>query len=262
MGMNSTSSIRDAVILASGKGLRLRNEVYDCSKPMTPILGKPLISYTIDSLINCGVNNIVVVYHSSSVDLLNIGKYNRNYKDVISFVEDTKQIGKLTAFYCAKDLVDSPFLLTYGDVVVKKEDFKDMLNLALQLTDKNPDLAVQTVEKPSIPVKEPFEKPMLVQNGRIIKWKKEGAVIDAEIQGSEIKAGAMVYLWFKNPFPLMANFLQSGNFKYSVFLEKFVPTHIVFEMPVRDMWDIDVPENISHTERILQDIPITVENSR
>jgi len=63
--MNIDIKMNDAVVLAGGKGSRLQNGINGCSKPMMPILGKRLITFVIDSLLECGVNNIYVVYHSS-----------------------------------------------------------------------------------------------------------------------------------------------------------------------------------------------------
>ena len=50
-----------AVILAAGKGSRLKDLTNDTPKCMIDVLGQPLIDRTISALIGCGVTEIVIV---------------------------------------------------------------------------------------------------------------------------------------------------------------------------------------------------------
>ncbi len=54
-------AVREAVILAAGEGSRLKPCLKDMPKFLLKILGKPLISYPLTTLINMGVEKIVVV---------------------------------------------------------------------------------------------------------------------------------------------------------------------------------------------------------
>jgi mannose-1-phosphate guanylyltransferase len=49
-----------AMILAAGKGTRVRPLTYDLPKPMIPILGKPVMAYLIERLAKYGVRDIMV----------------------------------------------------------------------------------------------------------------------------------------------------------------------------------------------------------
>lgn len=49
-----------AMILAAGKGTRVRPLTYDLPKPMIPILGKPVMAYIVEHLAKCGVQDIMV----------------------------------------------------------------------------------------------------------------------------------------------------------------------------------------------------------
>jgi mannose-1-phosphate guanylyltransferase len=49
-----------AMILAAGKGTRVRPLTYDLPKPMIPVLGKPVMAYLIDHLRKHGVSEIMV----------------------------------------------------------------------------------------------------------------------------------------------------------------------------------------------------------
>ena len=49
-----------AMILAAGKGTRVRPLTYDLPKPMIPILGKPVMAYLVEHLAQHGVTDIMV----------------------------------------------------------------------------------------------------------------------------------------------------------------------------------------------------------
>jgi mannose-1-phosphate guanylyltransferase len=49
-----------AMILAAGKGTRVRPLTYALPKPMIPILGKPVMEYLIEHLVKFGIQDIMV----------------------------------------------------------------------------------------------------------------------------------------------------------------------------------------------------------
>ncbi len=49
-----------AMILAAGKGTRVRPLTYELPKPMIPILGKPVMEYLVEHLVKYGVRDIMV----------------------------------------------------------------------------------------------------------------------------------------------------------------------------------------------------------
>lgn len=52
-------SIKDAIILAGGKGERLRPHTNDRPKPMVEVGGKPIFEYQLEQLIKAGVKRVV-----------------------------------------------------------------------------------------------------------------------------------------------------------------------------------------------------------
>ena len=53
-------SFPDIVILAGGKGTRLKNTVPDLPKPMAPVAGKPFLEYLLNFLKSHGARNIIL----------------------------------------------------------------------------------------------------------------------------------------------------------------------------------------------------------
>jgi NDP-sugar pyrophosphorylase family protein len=229
----------NALILAAGKGLRLQNR-FNCSKPMVPILGKPLITFIIDSLIHCGIENINIVYHPSNSDILNLTKTNKVYSECIRFLENKEQQGLLSDIDFASKEIDMPCIISGADIIVQKEDFKEMLQYGLNMKSQNPDLLVPIVNSPSILNETPF----IVKNDRIIKWNLHSRRNDSN-------AGGEAYFWYETPFPLVKKLISSGIQDWSIFMQTFIKKHKVFVMPIKDMWDVDTPEDVTQTENIL-----------
>jgi len=112
----STISVSEAVILMAGEGSRLRGSDKTFLKPFVPVLGRPLISYTLNALTRTGIKTVhfVVGYERERMT----AQVKRLFpSDVsVSFIENRdwrKQNG--ISLLVAADRVGAPFLLTMGD---------------------------------------------------------------------------------------------------------------------------------------------------
>lgn len=245
--MSPVMEIKNAVILASGYGKRMKKETHFPSKPMTLINKKPLISYIIDLLTAGGIEKIYIVYHSVTADVLELLNYSESYREYLEFIKEDVQKGTLLTFSRVKKIFTPPFLMVFEDLIASKSDFIHMLNIGKKYASSEADLVIQTVCAPSIL----SEKAFLTENGKIVKYQKNG-ILAQTTSTQEKKYGGMVYLWFSNPFLLIDRYLEKKNYKFSSFLEKYIPEHQVFEMPIQDMWDVDIPEAVLQTEELLK----------
>jgi MurNAc alpha-1-phosphate uridylyltransferase len=59
----NSHSIKDAMVMAAGLGTRLRPFSDFQTKALLPVMGVPIIQYTIDSLVHAGVEKIVANFH-------------------------------------------------------------------------------------------------------------------------------------------------------------------------------------------------------
>jgi 1L-myo-inositol 1-phosphate cytidylyltransferase len=109
-------AVSEAMILMAGSGLRLRGSDKTFLKPLVPVLGRPLICYTIDALVHAGIKkaNFIVGYQS--------GRVTAAVKPLIPselescFIENRdwqKQNG--VSVLAAANQMTSPFLLTMSD---------------------------------------------------------------------------------------------------------------------------------------------------
>ena len=134
------TAISEAVILMAGEGSRLRGRNKTFLKPFVPVLGRPLILYTLDVLIRAGIKtvNFVVGYESERM----IAQVKQLIPSSLSasFIENRdwqKQNG--ISLLAAADCVARPFLLTMSDhlfdnaivdLLIKSSD-PDFLNMAV-----------------------------------------------------------------------------------------------------------------------------------
>jgi choline kinase len=110
------SRISEAVILMAGSGSRLRGADETFLKPLVPILGRPLVSYTIDALTRGGVEKIsaVVGFESDRLSAVLKDLIPRGIElEVVENREWQKQNG--ISLLATKNHVVAPFLLTMSD---------------------------------------------------------------------------------------------------------------------------------------------------
>jgi len=99
-----------AVILAAGRGTRLRPLTDECPKCMVRLGDKPLVAYQIEAMRDCGIEDISIVtgYRSELVTLEGVKKFvNRDY-------ETTNMVATLMS---AGEYLDDELIVSYGDIV-------------------------------------------------------------------------------------------------------------------------------------------------
>jgi choline kinase len=110
------TAISEAVILMAGEGSRLRDLDKTFLKPVVPLLGRPLISYTLDALVCAGIETVhlVVGYESERM----IAQVEQLIPSGVSafFIEnrDWRKQNGISLLAAAGD-VGAPFLLTMSD---------------------------------------------------------------------------------------------------------------------------------------------------
>ena len=117
-----------AVILAAGKGTRMRELTHELPKPMLKVQGKPILEHIVDGIVRAGVREIFIVtgYRAETVQ----GHFGtgERWGARIAFGHQAIQDGTGKAAEPAKEFIgESPFLLTYGDILVKPETYPQMI---------------------------------------------------------------------------------------------------------------------------------------
>ena len=122
--------IERAVILAAGRGTRMRELTADLPKPMIAVRSKPVLQHIIEGLRDAGIRDclIVVGYRADVVrDFFGSGS---GYNVAIQYKTQTVQDGTGRVVELAHDFVtDRPFILAYGDILVDPANYKRLIDL-------------------------------------------------------------------------------------------------------------------------------------
>jgi NDP-sugar pyrophosphorylase family protein len=118
-----------AVILAAGKGTRMRELTADVPKPMLKVHGKPILEHIIDGVMQAGIREFCIITGFKAETIESYFGDGSKLGARIQYVRQIVQDGTGKAPELARDFIGSDtFLLTYGDILVKPETYKAMVN--------------------------------------------------------------------------------------------------------------------------------------
>lgn len=107
------------MVLAAGYGTRFRPVTYETPKPMVPVCNRPLISYAVDSLLEAGVDEVVVNLHHrpEQIESFLRSSYGRSCHLVFSF--EPEILGTGGGVRKARPFLDGDeaFFLVNGDTI-------------------------------------------------------------------------------------------------------------------------------------------------
>jgi UDP-N-acetylglucosamine diphosphorylase / glucose-1-phosphate thymidylyltransferase / UDP-N-acetylgalactosamine diphosphorylase / glucosamine-1-phosphate N-acetyltransferase / galactosamine-1-phosphate N-acetyltransferase len=117
-----------AVILAAGKGTRMRELTNEVPKPMLKVEGKPILEHILEGILATGIREVFIVTGFKAETIENYFGDGSRWKARIAYGRQVVQDGTGKAPELAKAFVGaSPFLLTYGDILVKPETYQQMI---------------------------------------------------------------------------------------------------------------------------------------
>jgi dTDP-glucose pyrophosphorylase len=129
-GETDVSQIAKAVILAAGRGTRMRELTNELPKPMIAVRSKPILLHIVEGLREAGVSKLLILvgYRADVVQdffrdgsRLNVGI---NYETQI--VQDgTGKVVELGRAFVGTD----PFILSYGDILIDPVNYRRLVRL-------------------------------------------------------------------------------------------------------------------------------------
>jgi dTDP-glucose pyrophosphorylase len=118
------TNITKAVLLAAGRGTRMRDLTETLPKPMLKVRGKPVLQHIVEGLREAGSTDflIVVGWHAEVVkDFFGDGS---KLGVRIEYVAQTVQDGTGKVVELARGFTgDAPFVLSYGDILISLENY-------------------------------------------------------------------------------------------------------------------------------------------
>ena len=128
----------DAVIMAGGKGVRLKPYTNDIPKPMLELAGKPILAHNIDRLLIYGIKNIYISVNHLKEQIIEFVK--KNYSSInIKFIEENSPLGTIGSLSLVDKWVNNDILVMNADILtnidfydffVNYRNFKDDMSIA------------------------------------------------------------------------------------------------------------------------------------
>jgi dTDP-glucose pyrophosphorylase len=122
--------VRKAVLLAAGRGTRMRELTDELPKPMIPVRGKPILLHIVEGLKAAGIERflIVVGYRAEVVrDFFGDGSALGIH---VEYVTQVVQDGTGRVVGLARDFAGAdPFVLSYGDILVNPANYRRLTML-------------------------------------------------------------------------------------------------------------------------------------
>jgi len=127
----TTRKIDKAVILAAGRGTRMRELTADLPKPMIEVRGKPVLQHIVEGLRDAGVRRFLIVAGYRADVVRNFFGDGSRLKVDIEYVTQVTQDGTGRVVDLAESFVaKSPFVLAYGDILVDPANYQRVVDLA------------------------------------------------------------------------------------------------------------------------------------
>lgn len=116
-----------AVILAAGKGTRMKELTDELPKPMLRVHGKPILEHILEGLLSAGIREVFIVTGYRAEVIESYFGTGTKWEARIAYGRQLVQDGTGKAPELAKGFVGTDsFLLTYGDILVKPQTYQHM----------------------------------------------------------------------------------------------------------------------------------------
>jgi len=236
------TAISDAVILMAGSGSRLRGSDKTFSKPLVPLLGRPLICYTVDALIHAGIKRAHFITGYQSGRMIAAVRQLIPSELESCFIENPdwqKQNG--VSLLAAANQVTAPFLLTMSDHLfdesivdlLLRNAVLDQLNLAIDrklgsIFDVDDAMKVQT------------------RGDRIFEIAKDLTVYDAVDTG--------LFVCPLNIFDYLERVKRDGDCSLADGVRSMASDGKARAVDIGNAWwqDVDTPEMLAQAEKHLR----------
>jgi dTDP-glucose pyrophosphorylase len=122
--------VNQAVILAAGRGTRMRELTAEVPKPMIEVRGKPVLQHIIEGLRDAGIRELLVVVGYRANAVRNFFGDGSRWSIDIQYAMQTVQDGTGRVLDLSRHFVgDGSFILSYGDILVDPANYKRVVDL-------------------------------------------------------------------------------------------------------------------------------------
>lgn len=227
-------------IIAAGEGERLKSEGLNCSKPLVPILGMPLIGRILKTCVNHDADSITCIINEESLDV-------RRYLQSLILPVPVNLVIQSTpssmhSLYRMRPYLESkPFILMTTDSVYHEKEFDGFFHKIKSGKGRDGIMAVTDFIDD--------EKPLYVEldaHGRIEKFSDS-------VTKSKCVTGGMYY-FEKNIYPVAEQIINDGGQRLRLLLKKLTDRNYAFQsFRFSKIIDVDHVTDIAKAEAFLSE---------
>src|SRR2546430_16611046 len=220
-----------ALILAGGKGTRLRPLTVYTPKPIVPICNRPFLLYQIDTLRRAGVTDITLSLSYQPEKIEQKLSDGSKYAEKLKYTVEPQPMGTAGAYKFAEDLIREPTVVFNGDILTD-------LDLKAVIREHSEHRATATIVLTQVANPSAYGLVETEQDGRIRRFLEKPKA--DEITCNTINAGTYILE------PRVLDMIPSGenhSFEYGLFPELLKLEETFFaHVPTRTYWiDIGTP---------------------
>jgi len=110
--------MKQLIILAGGKGTRLKDRLHDLPKPLVDVCGKPLLEHQILLAKQHGFSDIILTVHHQAEAIKAFCKDGSQWDVAIRYLEENIPLGTAGAILANLEQFADTFLIMYGDTML------------------------------------------------------------------------------------------------------------------------------------------------
>ena len=220
-----------AVILAAGKGKRLRPLTEQTPKPLVEVAGRPLIDHIIGAFPDVVDQLIIVVGYLGDQIRTHCGDVFSGRK--VTYIEQEKQNGTGNALWLCRDLIQGRFLYSFADDIHGKADLAKIVSY---------DRAMLV-----FPTETPERFGVVTQNsdGTLVRF------VEKQENPPSNLASTGVFVLDEHIFEFPPTVETNGEFYHTDMIQKYAKQYPITVVE-QDLWiPIGYPEDIEKAEEIL-----------
>jgi len=223
------------VVLAGGRGTRLRPMTRIVNKHVLPIYDKPMMYYPVQTLVSAGIDEILVISNAE-----HIGKYielleGEDFDADFQYLVQSEPNGIAHAVSLAEGFVDDQFAVVLGDNIILED-----VSESISLNDESAKILLKQVDEPTA------YGVAQVRNGRVesLKEKPESPQSDLAVIG--------LYIYDNSVFDIIRDLEPSDRGEYEItdVNQRYVEREELAYEEIDDKWfDAGTPEGLFKASR-------------